>query len=128
VDACGARGDRAEYHVGGRQREIVGVVFADPEEVHADLVGKDASFDEVADRPGVRERASVVVVGDIAEGVQAEDEGEPRDRGQQALRVGQGSREDVIGLHRAECRAGARRSHPPGDSAGRWARRRSATG
>ena len=39
------------------QREIVGVVFPDPEEVDANLVGKDALFDEVPDRLGVRERA-----------------------------------------------------------------------
>jgi len=28
-------------------------VFADPEEVHADLVGKDTLLDEVADRLGM---------------------------------------------------------------------------
>ena len=62
----------------GRQREVVGVVLADPEEVHADLVGEDALLDEVADRLGVRERAAVLVVGDVAEGVEAEDERELR--------------------------------------------------
>ena len=44
------RGDRGEHHVGGRHREVVGVVFADPEEVHADLVGEDTLLDDVADR------------------------------------------------------------------------------
>jgi hypothetical protein len=78
VDAGGTRGDRAEYDVAGRQREVVGVVFADPEEVHADLLGMDALFDEVPDRLGMGQRAIVIVVGDIAEGVQAEDKRERR--------------------------------------------------
>ena len=33
-------------------------------------------FDDVADRLGVRQRAAVVVVGDVAEGVEPEDERE----------------------------------------------------
>jgi len=53
VDAGRARGDRAEYHVGGRQREVIGVVFTDPEEVHADLVGKDPLFDDIPNRLGM---------------------------------------------------------------------------
>ena len=76
MDALGPRGDRGEDHVGRRQREVIGVVLADPEEVDADLVGEDALLDEVADRLGVRQRAAVGVVGDVAEGVEAEDEGE----------------------------------------------------
>jgi hypothetical protein len=56
------------------------VVFTDPEEVHAHLVGKDTLLDNVADRLGVGEGAVVIVVGDIAEGVEAEDEREPRYR------------------------------------------------
>jgi hypothetical protein len=52
------------------------VVFTDPEEVHADLVGEDAFLDHIADRLRVGQWAAVVVVGDIAEGVEAEDEGE----------------------------------------------------
>jgi len=74
ADAGRARGDRAEHHVGGRQREVIGVVFTDPEEVHADLVGKDTLFDDIPDRLGMGEWAVVIVVGDIAEGVEAEDE------------------------------------------------------
>jgi hypothetical protein len=54
------------------------VVFPDPEEVHADLVGEDTLFDDVADRLGMGEGAVVIVVGDIAEGIEAEDEGELR--------------------------------------------------
>ena len=76
MDAGGARSDRAEHHVAGRQREVIGVVFADPEEIHADLVGQDPLFDEVADGLRVRERAVLLVVGDIAEGVEAEGQGE----------------------------------------------------
>jgi hypothetical protein len=52
------------------------VVFADSEEVDADLVGKDTLLDEVPDRPRMRQRAIVVVVSDVAEGVEAEDQGE----------------------------------------------------
>jgi hypothetical protein len=54
------------------------VVFADAEEVQADLVGEDALLDDVADRLRVREGAAVIAVGDVAEGVEAEDEREPR--------------------------------------------------
>jgi hypothetical protein len=50
------------------------VVLADAEETHADLVGEDTLLDEVPDRLGMRERAIVVVVRDVAEGVEAEDE------------------------------------------------------
>jgi len=53
-------------------------VLTDPEEVHTNLVGKDTLFDEVADRLGMGEWAVVIVVGDIAEGVEAEDEWELR--------------------------------------------------
>jgi hypothetical protein len=80
ADAGRARGDGGEHDVGGRQREVIGVVFTDPEEVHAHLVGKDTLLDNVADRLGVGEGAVVIVVGDIAEGVEAEDEREPRYR------------------------------------------------
>ena len=78
VDAVRACGDRGEHDVGGGQREVVGVVLADPEEVDADLVGEDALLDEVPDRLRVRERAVVLVVRDIAEGVEAEDKWELR--------------------------------------------------
>jgi hypothetical protein len=73
ADSGRSRGDRAEHHVGGRQWEIIGVVFTDPEEVHPDLVAKDTLFDEVPDRLGMREWTIVIVVRDIAEGVEAED-------------------------------------------------------
>src|SRR5258708_9226094 len=72
MDAEGARSDRAEHHVAGRQREVIGVVFANPEEIHADLVGKDPLFDDVPDGLSVREWAVILVVRDIAEGVEAE--------------------------------------------------------
>ncbi len=72
MDAGGARSDRAEHHVAGRQREVIGVVFANPEEINADLVGKDPLFDDVADGLSVREGAVLLVVRDIAEGVEAE--------------------------------------------------------
>jgi hypothetical protein len=54
------------------------VVFADPEEAHAHLVGEHALLDKVADRLGLGQWPVVTVVGDIAEGVEAEDERERR--------------------------------------------------
>jgi hypothetical protein len=53
TDPGRARGDRGEHDVGGRQREVVGVVFTDPEEVHPDLVGKHTLVEEVPDGLGV---------------------------------------------------------------------------
>src|SRR6202011_2903717 len=72
MDAGGARSYRAEHHVAGRQREVIGVVFANPEEIHTDLVGKDPLFNDVPDGLSVREWAVILVVRDIAEGVEAE--------------------------------------------------------
>ncbi len=53
------------------------MVLADPEEVHADLVGQDPLLDDVPYGLGVGQRAVVLVVGDVAKRVQAEDQGEP---------------------------------------------------
>jgi hypothetical protein len=50
-------------------------VLANAEDVDADLVGKDALLDDVADGLGVRQRAVVVVMADVAGGVETEDEG-----------------------------------------------------
>jgi hypothetical protein len=47
------RGDGSEHHVGGRHREVIGVVLADAEEVRADLVGMDPLLDHVPDRLGM---------------------------------------------------------------------------
>src|SRR5256885_4724265 len=60
ADTRRAGRDRAEHHVGGRHREVIGVVLADSEEVDADLVGQDALLDDVPDRPGVGEGAVLV--------------------------------------------------------------------
>jgi hypothetical protein len=76
VDPGRARGDRGKDHVRGRQREVIGVVFTDPDEIDPDLVGEDTLFDKVADRLCMGERAVVVVVGDVAEGVEPEGEWE----------------------------------------------------
>ena len=54
------------------------MVLTDAEEVDADLLGEDALFDDVPNRLGVGERAVLGVVGDVAEGVQPEDERELR--------------------------------------------------
>jgi hypothetical protein len=53
------------------------VVLTDPEEIDADLVGKDTLLDEIPDCLRVREWTVVIVVGDIAESVEAEDNWEP---------------------------------------------------
>jgi hypothetical protein len=44
VDPFGAGRDRGEYHVGGWHREVLGVMLADPEEVHPGrrVVARDA--------------------------------------------------------------------------------------
>src|SRR5215470_10657440 len=62
-----------EYHVTGWHREVVGVMLADPEEVHARLLGEDALLHHVADRLGVRQRRAVGVAVPVAEGVETED-------------------------------------------------------
>jgi hypothetical protein len=62
--------DRGEHHVAGRHREVLGVMLADPEEVHPGLFGEDALFDHVADRLGVRQRRAVRVAVPVPEGVQ----------------------------------------------------------
>ena len=43
----GARRDRAEHHVGSGQRPVVGVVFADPEEINSKLVGTNTLLDVI---------------------------------------------------------------------------------
>ena len=48
MDALGAPGDRGQHHVGRRDREIVPMVFADADEVDADLIGENAFLDDVA--------------------------------------------------------------------------------
>jgi hypothetical protein len=53
------------------------MVFADSKEVHAHLLGQDTMFDQVPDGLGMGDRAVVIVVGDVAEGIEAEDEWEP---------------------------------------------------
>jgi hypothetical protein len=111
VDSCRPCGDGREHHVGGRQREIVGVVLADPEEVHADLVCQDPLLYEIPDRLRVGERAIVIVVRDIAERVEAEEErelatvvsGTPRSDRRSWIERGQGV-SSVISASRARIR------------------------
>src|SRR5258706_2549638 len=76
MDVGGTRSDRAEHHVAGRQRKVIGMVFANPVEIHADLVRKDPLLDKIPDRLRVRERAVILVMRDIAEGVEAKGEWE----------------------------------------------------
>jgi len=65
------------------------VVFADADEVDADLVGEDALLDDAPNRFSVREWTLVLVVDEVAERVEADDEGEAV----RLTRVDVGSRE-----------------------------------
>jgi len=76
MDAGGTRSDGAEHHVAGRERKVIGVVFANPKEIQGNLVRKDPLLDEIPDSLRVRERAVILVVRDIAEGVEAKGEWE----------------------------------------------------
>jgi hypothetical protein len=49
--------------------------FGTAKEVDADLLGEDALLDDVSDGLGMGERAAVAVGGDVAEGVEPEEEG-----------------------------------------------------
>ena len=48
MDALGARGDRRQHHIRRRDGEIVAMVFADADEIDADLIGQHAFLDDVA--------------------------------------------------------------------------------
>src|SRR5215469_1629450 len=72
MNARGACCDGPEHHIASRQREVIGMVFANPKEIQTDLVGQHPFFDDVADGLRVREWAILLVVRDIAEGVEAE--------------------------------------------------------
>jgi len=72
MDPRRARRDRREHHVARGHGEVVGVMLADAEVVEAHLVGQVSLVDEVANRLCVRQRPTVVAIGDIAERVQAE--------------------------------------------------------
>ena len=68
------RCDRAEYYVGCRHREVAGVMLADPEVIRTDMVGKYPLLDDVPDRLGMPEGPVVLVMRDVAEGVESEDQ------------------------------------------------------
>jgi hypothetical protein len=62
MDSARAGRDRGQHDVAGRHRKVTGVVLADPEEVHADLVRKHALLDHIADRLRVRVRVILPIV------------------------------------------------------------------
>jgi hypothetical protein len=72
VDALGAPGDRAEHHFGRRDRELVPVVLADPEEVESEPIGEHGLLHHVPQHLGVRQRRAVGPGGHVAEGVESE--------------------------------------------------------
>src|SRR5262249_11753004 len=78
TDSLGTGRNRGECHVSGRHREVLGVMLADPEEIHARSVGEYALFDHVADRLGVRQRFAIGVAVPVAEGVEPEGVGHAR--------------------------------------------------
>ena len=72
LDPRRARRDRRQHHVGGGDREVVAVVLPDADGVEAELVRQDRLVDHVADDHIVGEQPAVGVLGDVAEGVDAE--------------------------------------------------------
>src|SRR6185437_1624740 len=72
ADPLRAGRDRGEHHVTGRHREVLGMMLADPEEVHTNLLSEDTLVDHVADRLGVRQRLAVGVAVPVTEGVEPE--------------------------------------------------------
>ena len=72
MDAPGARRDCGEHGLGRGDREIGTVVFAEADEVEAELVGQHGFVDDVADHLRVRERLPCAVLGDVAKGIQSE--------------------------------------------------------
>ena len=69
MDALGARGDRRQHHVRRRDGEVVAMVFADADEIDADLVGQHAFLDHVAQHLRLRQQLAVLVDGHVAERV-----------------------------------------------------------
>jgi hypothetical protein len=49
-------------------------VFADAKEVDTHLLGQDSMFDQVPDGLGMGDGAVVIVVSDVAEGIEAENQ------------------------------------------------------
>ena len=72
LDVVGAGGDVGQQHVGRGHGVVLAVVFADAEDVDADLVGKHCLVDDVADDLAVGEQVAVGIGLDVAEGVEAE--------------------------------------------------------
>ena len=72
MDPLGPRCDRGEHRLGRRNREIVAVMFAEPDEIQAHLIGEHAFLDHVADHLGLGQERSALVDGNVAERVEAE--------------------------------------------------------
>ena len=72
ADPLGASGDGGQHHLGRGDREVVAVVFADAEEVEAEVVGQHRLVDHVADHLCLAQAVAVGVDGDVTEGVEAE--------------------------------------------------------
>ncbi len=72
MDRLGTGGDRGERHVTCGHGEVFGVMLADPEVVHAGLLGEHALSDHVADRLGMRQRFAIRIAVPVAESVEPE--------------------------------------------------------
>ena len=72
TDARGLPGDGREDHLGRGDGEVLAVVLTDAEEIDAELVGENGLAHHVADHAGVTLGVPLLVVGDVAEGVESE--------------------------------------------------------
>jgi hypothetical protein len=71
-DAVAAPGDGRKHDLRRRHGEIGPVVLADAEDIDAEGVGVDAFLDHVADDFRLRQRTAVGLMGNVAEGIEAE--------------------------------------------------------
>src|ERR1700674_3108788 len=72
MDALGASRNGGQHDLGRRYGEVLAVVLADTDEVHAKLIGQHRLVNEVADDLRVQKRLSVSAGGNVAESIQAE--------------------------------------------------------
>ena len=69
ADAAGARGDGGKHDLGGGNGEIGAVMFAHAKEMHADLIGQNALFDDIAQHGIMGFELAVGTERGVAEGI-----------------------------------------------------------
>ena len=72
TDPLRARGDGRQHDFGRGHREIGAMMFADADEVDAELVGKNRFLDQVAQHLGVRQRRTIGAGGNVPERIETE--------------------------------------------------------